>query len=54
MWLILQMPESEARRFFQQILGAIEYCHRHHIVHRDLKPEKLASLYGLPVDEADS
>ena len=35
-----QMPEPEARRFFQQMVGAIEYCHRHHIVHRDLKPEK--------------
>jgi carbon catabolite-derepressing protein kinase len=34
------MPEDEARRFFQQMVGAIEYCHRHHIVHRDLKPEK--------------
>lgn len=40
MRLILQMPEDEARRFFQQMIGAIEYCHRHHIVHRDLKPEK--------------
>lgn len=35
-----QMSEAEARRFFQQMIGAIEYCHRHHIVHRDLKPEK--------------
>lgn len=35
-----RMPEEEARRFFQQIICAIEYCHRHKIVHRDLKPEK--------------
>ncbi|ORY24882.1 putative SNF1A/AMP-activated protein kinase [Naematelia encephala] len=35
------MGEDEARRFFQQMIGAIEYCHRHHIVHRDLKPENL-------------
>jgi carbon catabolite-derepressing protein kinase len=34
------MHESEARRFFQQIICAMEYCHRHGIVHRDLKPEK--------------
>lgn len=34
------MGEDEARRFFQQMIGAIEYCHRHSIVHRDLKPEK--------------
>ncbi|UZJ57030.1 hypothetical protein CBS101457_006350 [Exobasidium rhododendri] len=36
-----RMPEDEARRFFQQIICAIEYCHRHKIVHRDLKPENL-------------
>lgn len=36
------MTEDEARRFFQQMIGAIEYCHKHHIVHRDLKPEKWA------------
>ena len=35
-----KMSENEARRFFQQIICAIEYCHRHKIVHRDLKPEK--------------
>lgn len=34
------MKEDEARRFFQQMICAIEYCHVHHIVHRDLKPEK--------------
>lgn len=37
------MTEDEARRFFQQMISAIEYCHKHHIVHRDLKPEKWAS-----------
>ncbi len=36
-----KMNESEARRFFQQIISAIDYCHRHKIVHRDLKPENL-------------
>ncbi|KDN35680.1 Pkinase-domain-containing protein [Tilletiaria anomala UBC 951] len=36
-----RMPENEARRLFQQIICAIEYCHRHKIVHRDLKPENL-------------
>ncbi|WVR04282.1 hypothetical protein IAU60_001282 [Kwoniella sp. DSM 27419] len=35
------MSEDEARLFFQQMISAIEYCHRHHIVHRDLKPENL-------------
>lgn len=36
-----RMPENEARRFFQQIISAVEYCHKHKIVHRDLKPENL-------------
>jgi len=35
-----KMPEDEARRFFQQIMSALDYCHSHNIVHRDLKPEK--------------
>ncbi|TPR01104.1 Meiotically up-regulated protein [Aspergillus niger] len=33
--------DAEARKFFQQIICAVEYCHRHKIVHRDLKPENL-------------
>ncbi|WEW60210.1 Protein kinase [Emydomyces testavorans] len=33
--------DEEARTFFQQIICAVEYCHRHKIVHRDLKPENL-------------
>ena len=33
--------DDEARTFFQQIICAVEYCHRHKIVHRDLKPENL-------------
>ncbi|KAI1933307.1 Protein kinase [Ophidiomyces ophidiicola] len=33
--------DDEARIFFQQIICAVEYCHRHKIVHRDLKPENL-------------
>ncbi|CDU22927.1 related to SNF1-carbon catabolite derepressing ser/thr protein kinase [Sporisorium scitamineum] len=36
-----RMAEPEARRFFQQVICAMEYCHRHKIVHRDLKPENL-------------
>lgn len=36
-----KLQESEARRFFQQIISGVDYCHRHMIVHRDLKPENL-------------
>jgi carbon catabolite-derepressing protein kinase len=36
-----KLQEAQARKFFQQIVCAVEYCHRHKIVHRDLKPENL-------------
>ena len=36
-----RLQEHRARTFFQQIVCAVEYCHRHKIVHRDLKPENL-------------
>lgn len=48
-----KMPEAKARRFFQQIVCAVEYCHRHKIVHRDLKPENLLLDADLNVKIAD-
>lgn len=48
-----RMPENEARRFFQQIIAAVEYCHRHKIVHRDLKPENLLLDENMNVKIAD-
>jgi serine/threonine protein kinase len=33
--------ESVARSYFQQLISAVDYCHRHQIVHRDLKAENL-------------
>ncbi len=48
-----KMTEEEARRFFQQIISAVEYCHRHKIVHRDLKPENLLLDEFLNVKIAD-
>ena len=48
-----KMPEDKARKFFQQIVCAVEYCHRHKIVHRDLKPENLLLDSQLNVKIAD-
>ncbi|PTB64235.1 serine threonine protein kinase SNF1 [Trichoderma citrinoviride] len=48
-----RMKEAEARRFFQQMICAVEYCHRHKIVHRDLKPENLLLDENLNVKIAD-
>ena len=48
-----KMAEPKARRFFQQIVCAVEYCHRHKIVHRDLKPENLLLDNELNVKIAD-
>ncbi|OUC46011.1 kinase domain protein [Trichinella nativa] len=36
-----KLAEHEARRFFQQLISAVDYCHRHKVVHRDLKLENL-------------
>ena len=36
-----KLSESESRRFFQQMISGIDYCHKKMVVHRDLKPENL-------------
>lgn len=35
------LRESECRRFFQELLAALSYCHSINIVHRDLKCENV-------------
>ena len=29
-----KLKEDDARRFFQQIISGVDYCHRHNVVHR--------------------
>ncbi|KAI0295388.1 kinase-like domain-containing protein [Multifurca ochricompacta] len=36
-----RLSTPEALGYFQQIIAAIDYCHRFNIAHRDLKPENL-------------
>ncbi|XP_076471771.1 serine/threonine-protein kinase BRSK2-like isoform X1 [Babylonia areolata] len=36
-----RLTPKEARRFFRQIISALDFCHSHNICHRDLKPENL-------------
>ena len=48
-----RLVEGEARRFFQQIISGVEYCHRNMVVHRDLKPENLLLDSKLHVKIAD-
>ncbi|XP_067464193.1 serine/threonine-protein kinase Chk1 [Thunnus thynnus] len=35
------MAEKDAHRFFQQLIGAVEYLHGVGITHRDIKPENI-------------
>ncbi|KAK0605535.1 hypothetical protein LWI29_027855 [Acer saccharum] len=42
-----RMREDEARRYFQQLINTVDYCHSRGVYHRDLKPENLLlDTYG--------
>ncbi|XP_059310430.1 CBL-interacting serine/threonine-protein kinase 3-like isoform X2 [Lycium ferocissimum] len=36
-----RMHEKEARKYFHQLINAVDYCHSRGVYHRDLKPENL-------------
>ncbi|XP_076895244.1 CBL-interacting serine/threonine-protein kinase 7-like [Bidens hawaiensis] len=36
-----RMKEATARRFFQQIVSTLRFCHQNGVAHRDLKPQNL-------------
>eukprot|EP01137_Pigoraptor_chileana_P016733 Opistho-2@6102 len=48
-----RMKEKEARKYFRQIVSAVDYCHRLHIIHRDLKAENLLLDANLNIKIAD-
>lgn len=36
-----RLREDVARKYFQQLISAVDFCHSRGVVHRDLKPENL-------------
>nr|GMD11549.1 CBL-interacting protein kinase 5-like [Ipomoea batatas]GME19002.1 CBL-interacting protein kinase 5-like [Ipomoea batatas] len=36
-----RLKEETARRYFQQLIAAVDFCHSRGVYHRDLKPENL-------------
>nr|XP_023880903.1 CBL-interacting serine/threonine-protein kinase 9 [Quercus suber] len=43
-----RLKEDEARKYFQQLINAVDYCHSRGVYHRDLKPENLLlDSYGV-------
>eukprot|EP00164_Ancoracysta_twista_P006274 GFYU01008716.1.p1 GENE.GFYU01008716.1~~GFYU01008716.1.p1 ORF type:complete len:329 (-),score=90.43 GFYU01008716.1:191-1177(-) len=36
-----KFDENKARHYFQQMVYAVDYCHKQGVMHRDLKPENL-------------
>ncbi|KAK9270064.1 hypothetical protein L1049_025637 [Liquidambar formosana] len=48
-----RLSENESRRYFQQLIDGVDYCHSKGVYHRDLKPENLLldSLGNLKISD---
>jgi serine/threonine protein kinase len=48
-----RLSENESRRYFQQLIDAVDFCHSKGVSHRDLKPENLLldSLGNLKISD---
>ena len=42
-----QLPLEDALRITQEVVGALDYAHRHDVVHRDIKPENILLSGGV-------
>ncbi|KYN06581.1 Testis-specific serine/threonine-protein kinase 1 [Cyphomyrmex costatus] len=47
------IDELRSRRWFRQLLEAVDYCHGHGIVHRDVKCENLLMDYRFNIKLSD-
>ena len=36
-----RLREADARRYFQQLVSSVAFCHARGVYHRDIKPENL-------------
>lgn len=42
-----KMKESDARKLFQQLIDAVDYCHNRGVYHRDLKVREETTFFNL-------